>query len=70
MLTAIFGGALAVGLLGLRSIWVRPHLAWAPAWLGRLAEPGESVPYGVAIALGGMVAFPASSLMEALGRAF
>jgi prepilin peptidase CpaA len=39
-----------------------------PAWFTRLAEPGESVPYGLAIAVGALVAFPESDLVQALGR--
>ena len=37
-----------------------------PSWFTRLAEPGENVPYGVAIAVGALVAFPASPLMGGL----
>jgi len=36
-----------------------------PAWFSRLAEPGENVPYGVAIAAGALLAFPASPFMAA-----
>lgn len=64
--TGIAGGALAVGLLGLRSTHVRPWLPSRPAWLARLVQPGENVPYGVAIAIGALAAFPASALMTHL----
>jgi prepilin peptidase CpaA len=60
--TGVAGGALAVALLGLRSLWLRPYVQSGPAWFGRLATPGENVPYGVAIAAGALVAFPASAL--------
>ena len=60
--TGLAGGALAVGLLGLRSAYVRPYMPVNPAWFARLAQPGENVPYGVAIALGALMAFPASPL--------
>ena len=60
--TGLAGGALAVGLLGLRSAVVRPFVPAGPAWFARLAQPGENVPYGVAIALGALMAFPASPL--------
>ena len=60
--TGMAGGALAVGLLGLRSAYVRPFMPAGPAWFARLAEPGENVPYGVAIAVGALAAFPASAL--------
>jgi prepilin peptidase CpaA len=65
-LTGIAGGVLAVGLLGLRSAFVRPFIPSGPAWLARLIEPGESVPYGVAIAVGALAAFPASALLARL----
>jgi len=62
--TTIAGGVLAVSLLALRSPYLRPFVVTAPAWLGRLAEPGEAVPYGLAIAVGALAAFPESPLME------
>jgi prepilin peptidase CpaA len=60
--TGVSGGALAVGLLGLRSAPMRAFIPGGPAWFTRLAEPGENVPYGVAIAVGALAAFPASAL--------
>ncbi|MFC3068285.1 A24 family peptidase [Phenylobacterium soli] len=68
-LTGMAGGALAVGLLTLRSGYVRPYVVTGPSWFARLAEPGENVPYGVAIAAGALMAFPATPFMAAL-RAF
>jgi prepilin peptidase CpaA len=59
----IAGGALATGLLVLRSAWMRPYLPSGPAWFARLAQPGENVPYGVAIAVGALAAFPGSALV-------
>jgi prepilin peptidase CpaA len=67
--TGIVGGGLAVSLLALRSAYIRPYILNGPAWFTRLAEPGENVPYGVAIAVGAMVAFPSSALVGALGGA-
>ncbi len=63
--TGVSGGALALALLGLRSMWLRPYVQSGPAWFGRLAKPGENVPYGVAIAAGALAAFPASTLVLA-----
>ena len=59
LFTGLAGGALALGLVGLRSAWVRPLTERAPAWTRRLATPGESAPYGVAIAVGALAAFAA-----------
>lgn len=64
--TGLAGGALAQGLLTLRSAYFRPYVVTGPAWFCRLAEPGENVPYGLAIAVGALAAFPDSSLMRLL----
>jgi prepilin peptidase CpaA len=60
LVTSLAGGALAVSLVGLRSIWLRPLIVGGPAWFVRLAEPGENAPYGVAIAVGALAVFPQS----------
>ncbi len=62
MATALAGGALALALVALRSTWLRPIAAAAPAWTQRLATPGEGAPYGVAIAAGALAAFAAQPL--------
>lgn len=66
MITCVAGGGLAVALLGLRSMWLRRYAVQGPAWFARLAEPEEAVPYGVAIAVGALAAFPHSPLAAAL----
>jgi prepilin peptidase CpaA len=58
--TALAGGALALTLLLMRSGWLRPYTTGIGGWFGRLATPGENVPYGVAIAVGALLAFPQS----------
>lgn len=63
--TAVAGGALAVLLLLVRRSALQSLLSTGPAWLGRLATTGENVPYGVAIAVGALTAFPSSALMQA-----
>lgn len=62
LVTAVAGGALAVSLLCLRSGWFAPMLANSPSWLARLGTRGENVPYGVAIAVGALAAFPDSDI--------
>lgn len=66
VMTAVAGGALALTLIVLRSGYLRPYVVTGPAWFSRLAEPGENVPYGVAIAVGALMAFPASPFMKPL----
>ncbi|WP_293676512.1 prepilin peptidase [uncultured Phenylobacterium sp.] len=57
---ALAGGVLAVLLLALRSPGLRLVALRGPPWMSKLAEPGEGVPYGVAIAAGVLAAFPLS----------
>ena len=59
--TAVAGGCLAVGLLFARRLPAQVASA-GPRWVGRLLQPGGDVPYGVAIAVGALVAFPLSPL--------
>jgi prepilin peptidase CpaA len=70
MVTAISGGVLAVTLLNVRAEWLQPYMSGAPGWLARLAKPGEAVPYGVAIAVGALAAFPQSALVHAFHGTF
>jgi prepilin peptidase CpaA len=36
----------------------------APGWVARLLEPKGHIPYGVAIAIGALLAFPEADLMS------
>jgi prepilin peptidase CpaA len=65
---SLFGGVLALGLVMARKMMLGGLVANGPAWLGRLLAPEEALPYGVAIALGALVAFPSSPIFAALGR--
>ncbi|MFN9928079.1 MAG: prepilin peptidase [Phenylobacterium sp.] len=64
---ALAGGGLALGLLMLRGPMMRPLAQTGPRWVARLADPKEGVPYGVALAVGALAAFPASPLGAGLG---
>ena len=68
--TALAGGVLAVMLLNVRAAWLRPYFSAAPAWLARLAAPDAAVPYGVAIAIGGLAAFPQCALVQSFHGSF
>lgn len=70
LVTALAGGGLALMLLNVRSSLLRPYLSAGPGWLTRLTTPGADVPYGVAIAVGALAAFPQSSLMHAFHGIF
>ena len=65
LVTAVAGGGLAVLLLFMRSNQLSSLLTGGPSWLARLATRGENVPYGVAIAVGALAAFPASDIAKA-----
>lgn len=65
--TAIAGGSLAILLISLRSAPLRPIVLMGPSWVVRLAEPGEGIPYGVAIAIGAAAAFPLTLFGASLG---
>lgn len=64
--TLVAGGGLSLLLLSLRSPALRPLALGGPRWVARLADPGEGAPYGVAIAIGALAAFPRSPFMAAL----
>ncbi|TCS18250.1 prepilin peptidase [Caulobacter sp. BK020] len=67
LVTGLAGGALTLGLLSLRSGWFEPVLAGSPAWLRKLGAQGGDIPYGVAIAVGALAAFPQGALTLAVG---
>ena len=61
----IFGGVLAVAMLAYRSFLPANALP-LPAWARRLHKTGEGIPYGIAIAAGGLMLFPATAFFRAL----
>ncbi len=62
--TALAGGAFAFVLLLARGQVIRAFVPAQSGWVGRLVTPGEPAPYGVAIAIGALAAFPASELIR------
>ena len=62
--TALVGGFLSLGLLMARQ-HARPFVIGAPAWVETLMEPKGDIPYGTAIAVGALIAYPASPLVVA-----
>jgi len=60
--TGVMGGLFCLALLFAR-FHSRPYLAGAPGWVVSLMEPKGDIPYGVAIAAGALLAYPASTLM-------
>ncbi|NBB65224.1 pilus assembly protein CpaA [Pseudomonas sp. ODNR1LW] len=64
----LFWTAVAGGLFCLALILARQHLQFlvprSPGWVARLLEPKGHIPYGVAIAIGALLAFPEADLMS------
>lgn len=61
--TAVGGGVVAVSFLAVRKVAAHGLVVSGPAWLTRLLTPGGDVPYGLAIAVGALAAFPGSELL-------
>ena len=62
--TGVMGGMFCLALLFAR-FHSRPYLLGAPGWVVQLMEPRGDIPYGVAIAAGALMAYPASPLLAA-----
>jgi prepilin peptidase CpaA len=62
--TALAGGLLSLAVLLARG-WLQPYTSHAPAWAAQLMTPKGDIPYGVAIAAGALMAYPASPLVAA-----
>ena len=62
--TGVMGGLFCLVLLFAR-FHSRPYLLGAPGWVVQLMEPRGDIPYGVAIAAGALMAYPASPLLAA-----
>jgi prepilin peptidase CpaA len=62
---AIFGGLLSLAILGYRK-WIPAAALNLPGWAQRLHTPQGPIPYGIAIAAGGLAIFPATDLFLSL----
>lgn len=63
---ALFGGGLTIALIWLRNMPV-PAMLTSQAWLMRLHDPREGVPYGVALAAAAFVLLPYTDLFRVSG---
>jgi prepilin peptidase CpaA len=61
VLAAVFGGALTLALLQLRRITL-PESLKAMTWLARLHDNKSGIPYGVALAIAGLLVYPDSAI--------
>lgn len=60
--TGLAGGAFCLVLIYARA-QVRPYVPGGPQWVHQLLQPKADIPYGVAIAIGALMAFPSSDLL-------
>jgi prepilin peptidase CpaA len=67
--TALAGGALALALMTARKAAFFLPVVIGEGALGRLLAPEGDMPYGVAIAVGGLAAFPSSAVFLAASLA-
>jgi len=65
--TALAGGALTLGLLGMRKAPIAAVTGALPRWLNRHLDPKGDIPYGVAICVGGLLAIGQCDLLPLLG---
>jgi len=63
---ALLGGALTLLILVLRSVPL-PALLSQQGWIARLHSAKEGVPYGIALATAGLLVYPDTPFMAALG---
>jgi prepilin peptidase CpaA len=66
LVTGLAGGVVTLVILALRTGWIAPIVAGGPAWLRKLCAHGGDLPYGVAIAVGALTAFPEAPLAASL----
>ena len=65
LVASLFGGALTLVLLSVRRFPLPATLA-GRAWIVRLHEPRAGIPYGVALAAGGIAVLPYTDLFRAI----
>ncbi|HZP09503.1 A24 family peptidase [Methyloceanibacter sp.] len=66
LLAALLGGVLTLGLLFWRRLPL-PMMLTSQGWLVRLHSPREGVPYGIALAVAGLLVYPHTPFMAAVG---
>jgi prepilin peptidase CpaA len=59
VVASLIGGVLTMGLLGIRAVPLPQQLAGL-AWASRLHNAGHGVPYGIALAVAGLVVYPST----------
>ena len=63
--TGVAGGGLCLLLMSARAYYPMVAPSLSQAWVARLMQPGGDIPYGVAIAVGALMALPESGVVLA-----
>ena len=66
-IASILGGVLTLGIIQMRGMTMPPWLAHSE-WFARLNDPGNGVPYGIALAAAGLLLYPDTQLFESVAR--
>jgi prepilin peptidase CpaA len=61
----MLGGVLTLVLLALRQ-WPLPSLLARQPWIARLHAMNSGIPYGIALAIAGLVVYPDTAFIHAL----
>ena len=69
MYASLFGGALTLLLLEFRQ-WPLPYALGSQEWLQRLHGKDSGIPYGIALAMGGLMIYPDTEWMKAADLAW
>jgi prepilin peptidase CpaA len=67
LISSLFGGALTVLLLMVRQ-WPLPAALASHSWIQKLHEPRGGIPYGVALAAGGIAILPYTELFRSIAN--
>jgi prepilin peptidase CpaA len=64
LVASVLGGALTLGIIFARN-WPLPSLLTRQPWIERLHDARTGIPYGIALALAGLVIYPHSEVWRA-----
>jgi prepilin peptidase CpaA len=69
LVASIIGGALTLLILQARK-WPLPNVLARQPWIARLHAVETGIPYGIALAVAGLIVYPDTIFMQAIANAF
>jgi prepilin peptidase CpaA len=69
LVAAVLGGALTLLILQVRK-WPLPHFLARQPWIVRLHAVETGIPYGIALAVAGLIIYPETVFMQAGSSAY